>query len=157
MKFHNPIFFFIEYNELSLCISTVIDFYNLPLIKELNSFHWKMNYEIDLLHEISRDVEPHNLKITYKIEVLESHRLFVSVCIWPLWNTVLKSLMFQLLKPGLVNKFCDVYFILIYLFCHLNPLKQWIIMMDACLCKKWKISLWHLWGDNSLLTRDQNQ
>lgn len=72
-----------------------------------------MNYEIDLLHEINRDVEPHNLKITYKIEVLESHRLFVSVCIWPLWNTVLKSLMFQLLKPGLVNKFCDVYFILI--------------------------------------------
>lgn len=63
-----------------------------------------MNYEIDLLHEINRDVEPHNLKITYKIEVLESHRLFVSV---------LKSLMFQLLKPGLVNKFCDVYFILI--------------------------------------------
>lgn len=30
-----------------------------------------MNYEIDLLHEINRDVEPHNLKITYKIEVLE--------------------------------------------------------------------------------------
>lgn len=79
MKFHNPIFFFfIEYNELSLCISTVIDFYNLPLIKELNSFHWKMNYEIDLLHEINRDVEPHNLKITYKIEVLESHRLFLA-------------------------------------------------------------------------------
>lgn len=66
-----------------------------------------MNYEIDLLHEINRDVEPHNLKITYKIEVLESHRLFESVCIWP------QSLMFQLLKPGLVNKFCDVYFILI--------------------------------------------
>lgn len=37
-----------------------------------------MNYEIDLLHEINRDVEPHNLKITYKIQVLEFHRLFVS-------------------------------------------------------------------------------
>lgn len=40
-----------------------------------------MNYEIDLLHEINRDVEPHNLKITYKIEVLKFHSLFC-ICLY---------------------------------------------------------------------------
>lgn len=82
MKFYNLIFFFIEYNELLLCILIVIDFYNLLLIKELSSFYWKMNYEIDLLYEINCDVELYNLKIIYKIEVFEFYRLFVFVCIW---------------------------------------------------------------------------
>lgn len=82
MKFYNLIFFFIKYNELLLCILIVIDFYNLLLIKELNSFYWKMNYEIDLLYEINCDVELYNLKIIYKIEVFEFYMLFVFVCIW---------------------------------------------------------------------------
>lgn len=51
---------------------------NSPLIKELKGFDWKIHYEIDLLDEIDRDVEPHNLNFTYKIEVLEFPMLFVS-------------------------------------------------------------------------------